>query len=119
MVTEEFTRQFAKAWADAWNAHDLDLVLSHYTDDFTIETPMALKLMPETGGVVKGKENVRAYWTIGLERIPDLHFEILDVLTGTSSMTIYYINTATGRKSAENLFFNDEMKIERAFVMYA
>ena len=119
MVTEEFAKQFAAVWAASWNSHDLDVILSHYTENFSIETPMAMKLMPESNGIVKGKENVRAYWTIGLERIPDLHFEILDVLTGINSLTIYYINTATGRKSAENLFFNEDLKVERAFVMYS
>ncbi|OYU79381.1 MAG: DUF4440 domain-containing protein [Flavobacterium sp. BFFFF1] len=119
MITEAFAKTFAQQWADSWNAHNLDLVLSHYADDFTIETPMAAKLLESSNGTVKGKESVRAYWAIGLERIPNLHFEVLDVLTGINSMTIYYINTATGRKSAENLFFNEEGKIHLAFVMYS
>jgi ketosteroid isomerase-like protein len=119
MVTESFAKDFATAWAASWNSHDLDDILSHYSEDFSIETPMALKLVPESGGKIHGKSNVKAYWEIGLQRIPDLHFEILDVLTGINSMTIYYLNTATGRKSAENLFFNPDMKVSRAFVMYS
>ncbi|AWA30220.1 nuclear transport factor 2 family protein [Flavobacterium magnum] len=119
MVTETFAKSFADTWAAAWNAHNLDAILSHYSDNFTIETPMAAKLLAGNEGVVHGKEAVREYWQIGLQRIPDLHFEILDVLTGINSLTIYYINTATGRKSAESLFFNDTGKIHRAFVMYS
>jgi SnoaL-like protein len=119
MITVNFAESFAANWAAAWNSHDLNVILSHYSDDFSIETPMALKLVPESNGIVSGKENVRAYWKIGLERIPDLHFEILDVLTGINSLTIYYVNTATGRKSAENLFFNESGKVHRAFVMYS
>lgn len=119
MITEQFAQQFAVVWESAWNSHNLDHVLAHYTEDFSIETPMALKLMPESNGIVKGKANVKAYWEIGLQRIPDLHFEILDVLTGIDSITIYYLNTATGRKAAENLFFNQDFKVERAFVMYS
>ena len=119
MIIEAFAKQFADEWVHSWNSHDLDLVLSHYEEDFTIETPMALKLVPESQGVLKGKENIRPYWEIGLQRIPDLHFEILDVLIGIDSLTIYYLNTATGRKSAENLFFNENKKVIRAFVMYS
>lgn len=119
MVTEAFASDFAAKWAAAWNARDLDQVLLHYADDFTIETPMAAKFIPESKGVVSGKANVRAYWEIGLAKIPDLHFTILDVLIGINSLTIYYVNTATGKKSAENLFFNSQGKVNRAFVMYA
>jgi ketosteroid isomerase-like protein len=119
MITTEFIQQFAQEWIASWNAHDLDRILSHYTDDFTIETPMAAILMPGNSGIVKGKDAVRAYWTIGLERIPDLEFELKDVLAGINAVTIYYVNKATGRRSAEIMFFNEAGKVERAFVHYA
>lgn len=119
MITEDFAKAFAAKWVAAWNSHDLDIILSHYSEDFIIETPKALLMVPESKGIVSGKENVRAYWTIGLQRIPNLHFEIIDVLTGINSMTIYYLNTATGSKSAENLFFNEAGEVHRAFVMYS
>ncbi len=119
MITEEFAKQFAYEWVLAWNAHDLKAVLSHYEDDFDIETPMALKLVPDSHGILKGKEAIKEYWEIGLQHIPELHFEILDILIGINSITIYYINTATGRKSAENLFFNENRKVTKALVMYS
>ncbi len=119
MIDENFAKKFAEKWAADWNSHDLEAVLSHYSEDFSIETPMAEKLIPGSGGKISGKANVRAYWEIGLERISNLHFQILDVLTGIDSLTIYYINTATGRKSAENLFFDADRKVYRAFVMYS
>ena len=119
MITEEFAKQFAHEWVSAWNAHDLKAVLLHYEENFTIETPMALKLIPDSQGILQGKEIIKDYWEIGLQHIPELHFEILDLLIGINSLTIYYINTATGRKSAENLFFNENRKVIRTFVMYS
>lgn len=118
-MTENFAKDFAAKWTASWNSHDLDTIMSHYSEDFSIETPKAAMLVPESGGRINGKENVRAYWKIGLERQPGLHFEILDVLTGIDSMTIYYMNTGNGRKSAESLFFNKDGKVVRAFVMYS
>lgn len=118
-MTEEFAQTFAQEWVAAWNAHDIERVFAHYTDDFTIETPMALKIQPESKGVLQGKTAIREYWTLGLARIPDLRFEIIDVLTGINSMTIYYLNTATGKRSAENLFFNEAGKVKATCVMYA
>lgn len=118
MLTSEFATAFAAEWIAAWNAHDLDRILSHYTDDFTITTPMAARLLPGNEGFVAGKENIRAYWKIGLERIPDLKFEMLDLLIGINGLTIYYVNTATQKRSAEMLHFNEQQKIDQVIVHY-
>jgi ketosteroid isomerase-like protein len=118
MIEQHAAHSFTEQWIDAWNSHDLDKILSHYTDDFIMESPLALKRLPETGGVVKGKEAVRAYWKMGLELIPDLFFEVYEVLVGVNGITIYYINHATGRKTAEVLFLNNEGKAYKGFAYY-
>ncbi|QNF33190.1 nuclear transport factor 2 family protein [Adhaeribacter swui] len=118
-MTEEFAKHFAEEWITAWNTHDLDRILSHYTEDFTIVTPMAKKIIPESNGTVAGKDQVRAYWQQGLKLIPDLRFELIDVLTGINGITLYYHNTATGRKTTEIMFLNAEQKVEKAFAMYS
>ncbi|PSR56361.1 nuclear transport factor 2 family protein [Adhaeribacter arboris] len=118
-MTEEFAKHFAAEWVASWNSHDLDRILEHYTNDFSITTPMALKIIPESNGVVAGKNKVRAYWEQGLKLIPNLHFEMIDVLVGMNGLTIYYRNTATGRKTVEVMFFNEQQKVEKAFAMYS
>src|SRR6478736_5839241 len=97
-ISTEFAKTFAEEWASSWNSHDIEKILSHYSDDFIIETPMAAKRLPETGGIVKGIEAVKEYWKIGLERNPKLEFEILEVLRGISGLTIYYTNKSTNNK---------------------
>ncbi len=118
-MTEEFIKHFAEEWVRSWNSHDLDRILRHYSEDFTVETPMALKFVPESQGVVKGKPAVKAYWTIGLEKIPNLEFEIIDVLSGINGLTIYHINKATQRKSTESMFFNEDGKVNWVVVHYS
>jgi hypothetical protein len=93
-VTE--AREFAQRWVDAWNAHDLDAVLVHFSDDAVFSSPVAAQLLPETEGTLRGKDAIRAYWTVGLERIPDLHFEVLDVYLGVSVVVINYRNHVGG-----------------------
>lgn len=82
---KEFATGFAKDWVEAWNTHDIEKILAHYSEDFTIESPMAIKLYPQSNGIVVGKSEVRKYWTIGLERSPNLKFELLDLLMGINS----------------------------------
>lgn len=118
-MTEEFAKPFADEWIESWNSHDLERILNHYTEDFTITTPMAKKIIPGSDGVVAGKIQVREYWQQGLKLIPDLRFELIDVLTGINGLTIYYRNTATGRKTTEIMFFNAQQKVEKTFAMYS
>jgi len=119
MITAEFAKQYSNEWIDAWNSHDLERILSHYTDNFTIESPMALRLFPESNGVIAGKNNVRNYWKLGLEKIPDLKFEIIDVLTGVNTLTIYYTNTATNRKTVEVMCFDRNKKVNKVIANYS
>ena len=118
-MTKEFATAFARDWVDAWNAHDLEKILSHYSEDFTIETPMAAKLVPQSQGFVVGKSEVRKYWTIGLQKRPDLKFEILDVLVGVNSVGLHLFNTSSNMKSVEVMSFNGEMKVNKAIVIYS
>ena len=118
MIEQHTAFAFTEQWISAWNSHDLDKILSHYTDDIVMESPLALKRLPETGWVVKGKQALRAYWKMGLELIPDLFFEVYEVFTGVNGITIYYLNHATGKKTAEVLFLNDEAKAYKAFAYY-
>ena len=77
MMTRDEALRFAQEWAAAWNARDLDRILAHYSDDVEMSTPFIVKLMGEPSGTLKGKQQVRAYWRRALDRIPDLHFEVL------------------------------------------
>ncbi len=118
-MTKEFALQFANDWVDSWNSHDLEKILLHYSEDFTIESPMAIKLYPQSKGIVIGKGEVRKYWTIGLERSPNLKFELLDLLVGVNSIGLYLLNTSSNKKSVELMSFNNENKVNRAIVTYS
>jgi ketosteroid isomerase-like protein len=85
-------RTFANSWLEAWNAHDLEGILSHFSDDAVFTSPIAAQVMPETAGVLNGKDAIRVYWAAGLERIPDLRFTIEAVYTGVDTVVINYRN---------------------------
>lgn len=84
--------QFATRWAAAWNAHDVEAVLAHFHDDAVFTSPFARQLLPETGGVLRGKAAIRAYWNTGLARIPDLRFHVDAVFAGVDTLVIAYTN---------------------------
>ncbi len=118
-MTKDFATAFATSWVDSWNSRNLEKILSHYSEDFTIESPMAVKLYPQSHGTVVGKSEVRKYWTIGLERSPDLKFKILDLLIGVNSLALYLLNTSSNKKSVEVMSFNSEKKVNKAIVSFS
>lgn len=88
------TQRFAAQWAADWNSRDLDRIMSHFADDVVFRSPVAAAILADSDGVVRGKEALRAYWAEGLRRIPDLHFEVLEVYTGIDTVVINYRNQA-------------------------
>jgi hypothetical protein len=117
-MDKEFAERFAVDWIGSWNAHDLDRVLSHYADDFEMSSPFIIQLASESSGTLKGKAAVGAYWRKALELIPDLHFDLISVLVGVTSITLYY-KGARGRLAAEVFHFTAGQKVSRAFAHYA
>lgn len=103
--------QFAAHWAAAWNAHDVEAVLEHFHDEAVFTSPFAHQLLPGTGGVLRGKAAIRAYWSAGLTRIPDLRFHVEAVFTGVDTLVIAYSNQK-GVRVSEVLRFSDDRVIE-------
>ncbi len=116
-MEKELALRFAEEWIAAWNSHDLGRILSHYEDDFEMSSPVIVQAMGEQTGRLKGKTAVAEYWGKTLDRYPDLHFRLLHVLTGVSSVTIIY--DGVRGLSAEVFHFSTHGKVARAYAHYA
>src|SRR5690606_33953186 len=108
-IDEGFARQFGSDWIQAWNAHNIDEVLTHYEEDFIFQSPMITVVTGIPSGRLQGKSAVRAYWSKDLEVLRNLHFELIDILVGSVYLTFYY----RGHRDfvAETLFFGSEEKV--------
>jgi ketosteroid isomerase-like protein len=104
--------EFSAAWEAAWNAHDLDALLAHFHDDVVFTSPVAARILPDTGGVVRGKDALRTYWTEGLRLIPDLHFTVLDVHAGVTALVIRYRNQRDDLVDEVLVFDDDALVVE-------
>ena len=91
-MTRDEAWNLANHWIAAWNAHDLDSIMTHYEDAIELTSPVAARLLGASGGRVVGKENLRAYFQRGLQAYPDLQFCLQDVLWGVNSVVLYYTN---------------------------
>lgn len=109
--------EFAKEWIEAWNSHDLDRILTHYSDDVEITTPMIKMALGNDSGSLKGKEAVGIYWRQALIKLPDLHFELIDVAASINSVAVYY-KSVMNKNTIEVMFFNEEGKVNQIIAHY-
>ncbi len=86
--------------------------MDHYTDDVEVTSPAVARLTGDSSGKVRGKASLRDCFERGLALIPELRFEILDVLRGVDGMTVYYRNQA-GVRVVEVMQLDAELKVKR------
>ncbi len=87
--------EFANRWISAWNRRDVETVLSYYADEVVFTSPTAQHLVPESGGVVRGKDALRSYWIRALGS-PNLEFTLLGVYSGIDTIALHYRNEVGG-----------------------
>ena len=116
-VKKEGAWELAQHWVTAWNAHDLDLIMTHYDDAIELISPVAAQLLGTADGKIAGKANLRAYFQRGLEAYPQLHFHLEDVLWGVNSVVLYYTNQK-GTRTAEFMELSASGKVARVVANY-
>jgi len=110
-------KKFAKAWIESWNSHDLNDIMKHYAEDIQITTPMIKLAGGIESGSLQGKEEVRAYWQKALNKIPDLHFELVDVTSGVDSVALYY-KSVMSKMAIEVMFFDENGLVNKMIAHY-
>ena len=117
MLTEDNARNLASHWIRAWNAHDLEEIMSHYAEDVVLVSPVAARILNDPSGAVTGKEALRAYFKMGLDVYPNLKFDLIDVMWGVSSVILYYRNQKGG-KTGEFMEIDSQGKVVRVIANY-
>lgn len=117
-MTEQEAMEFAQEWIAAWNSHDIDAIVSHYAEDVVLTSPVAAKLLEDPSGTVRGTNALRSYFTRGLQLVPTLKFEFIEVMFGLSSIVVCYKNQR-GTKTAEFMEFDKTGKVVRVVANYS
>ena len=104
---------FAKDWIAAWKRRDVEALVAHYAPNIEFRSPVAARLLGEPSGMVRGKENLRAYFTRALAAFPgELDIELRGVYQGVNSLVVLF--EARGRKGAEVMEFDSDTLVYRA-----
>jgi predicted ester cyclase len=116
-MTKDEAWAFANHWIAAWNAHDMELILTHYDDAVELTSPVAAQLLGKPDGKVVGKANLKAYFQRGLEAYPELNFRLENVFSGLNSVVLYYANQK-GTRTAEFMELSSMGKVTRVVANY-
>jgi hypothetical protein len=95
-------------WFEGFNTKNLDLLLSLYHDEAEHFSPKLKVRKPETLGLIKGKEELRAWWKDAFERLPDLHYRLNYSIADDQTVFAEYLRIVPGEEDlvvGEVLFF--------------
>jgi hypothetical protein len=117
MITPLEAERFAREWLEAWNSHDLEAILAHYTEGVELTSPFVVQVLGDPSGTIKGKDHLRMYISMGLSMFPDLHFHLIQVFTGVSSLVLHY-GSVDDILAAETMVFNAQGQVARVLAHY-
>ena len=86
--------QIARAWLDAFNAHDVDALVALYADDATHTSPKIRALHPDSGGRLVGKVTLATWWRAANARLPGLRYEATAIVADEARAIIEYVRHA-------------------------
>ena len=115
-VSPDQVAAFEREWIDAWNAHDLDRILSHYRDDVRFVSPFAAGAGARRGEI-RGLSALRGYFELALASFPELHFQPITALGGIGSIALHY-RSVEDREAIEVMELDARGQVRRAAAHY-
>lgn len=89
-------KRIATAWFDAFNRHNLEDLLALYDEDAQHYSPKLKIHQPETQGLIKGLDALRTWWADAFHRLPNLHYDILKLISDDTHVFMEYIRQTPG-----------------------
>ena len=93
--------EIANAWLEAFNVHDLDRLLLLYHDDAEHFSPKLKQRKPESNGMVRGKNELRAWWKDAFQRLPGLTYKMYRITANKESVFMEYTRIVPGEENME------------------
>lgn len=99
IATRVEAEAFARRWVEAWNALDVEGVLSHFADGVRFTSPRAEQRVGAAS--VEGKDALRDYWQKSVALITSLRFELDHVVWDPeqAELAIVYSAAINGQRN--------------------
>ncbi|NHM03013.1 nuclear transport factor 2 family protein [Flavobacterium difficile] len=90
MIAQQ-NQSIAFKWFEAFNAHDLEQLLSLYDEQALHFSPKLKIRKPETEGLIKGKNALRVWWQDAFDRLPTLFYKVTSLTANSDRVFMEYI----------------------------
>jgi hypothetical protein len=104
----------AHQWFEAFNAHHLENLLALYNDQAEHYSPKLKVRHPETRGLIKGKNALRAWWKDAFERLPSLQYEVVRLTPHDNRVFMEYIRHVSGE---EDLLVGEMLEVQEGQII--
>jgi ketosteroid isomerase-like protein len=109
----------ARDWIEAFNAKDLERILSHYAANVELVSPVYLRFTGGKTDRLQGRDALRSYFSGALELHPQLRFTLLEVAAGATSVVIRYHTSLGDQIAMECLEIDEQRRATRVLCHYA
>jgi len=89
-MSTEKNLSIAHLWFEAFNAHNLEKLLSLYDEGAQHYSPKLKIHHPETNGLVIGKDALRTWWQDAFNRLPSLHYKVTSLTSNSDRVFMEY-----------------------------
>lgn len=108
MTSVSDLEDMARQWFDAFNNHNLEQLLALYHDHAEHYSPKLKVRQPETGGLIKGKTSLRAWWRDAFDRLPTLQYELLRLTPAHNRVFMEYLRHV---ENEEDLYVGEMLEV--------
>ena len=113
-MTPDQLNSIAMQWFAAFNKKDLDTLLALYHDEAAHYSPKLKVRQPETNGLIKGKEAMRAWWDEAFRRLPTLTYELVRLTPYDNRVFMEYLRHAAGE---DDLYVGEMFEIREGKII--
>lgn len=98
-MSPESLQSVAFRWFEAFNAKQLDKLLSLYEENAEHYSPKLKIRQPETNGLVIGVEAMRFWWQDAFDRLPTLKYELTSLTANSDRVFMEYVRKVEGEQN--------------------
>ncbi|NMH27140.1 nuclear transport factor 2 family protein [Flavobacterium silvaticum] len=90
------TEPVAIAWMEAFNAKDIEALLSLYDDNAQHYSPKLKVREPQTNGLIIGKTAMRNWWQGAFDNMPTLFYKVISLTANENRVFMEYVRELEG-----------------------
>lgn len=115
-MNSENNKKIALKWFAAFNQHNLENLLSLYAENAEHYSPKLKARIPDTNGLIKGKNSLNEWWKDAFARLPSLKYEPKKIVADEDTVFMEYIRHVANE---EKLMVCEVFEIKNNMIIFS